>query len=194
METLGPLARSPLLIAVACAVAIGVLVAWRLAPRRPAGTVLVEWVGFFASFGLILGAVLFRYGIPTTFSLGTLTEWPTDQMSQLVSDPFSSDQILLNVALFVPAGFFLARLTDRPVISLLVLTGSSLTLEVLQAVLGIGANDVSDVAANAVGAGLGTVSGAGLRWARPRPGPAPGPAPGTWRPGRGPWSPCRRRS
>jgi hypothetical protein len=44
-------------------------------------------------------------------------------------------------------------------------------LEMAQAVLGIGANDVSDVLANALGAGLGTAAAAMLAWVRPRSAP-----------------------
>jgi hypothetical protein len=101
------------------------------------------------------------------FSPGALWDWPMDQTRQFLADPLNSDQIRLNVLLFVPAGYFLARVRRRPVVCWALLLALSLGVEVLQAVLGVGANDISDVVANALGAGLGTAAAALVSWVRP---------------------------
>lgn len=170
MSTIRSLAGTPFFAAILISVAVSLLLAWRTARRRPAAASQTAWIGTFASAGLVLGATLLRDGLPRGFAPQALAEWPLDQTRQFLQDPFGYDQILLNVALFVPLGFFLARLTARPVLSLLALSGFSMTLEVLQAVLGVGANDVSDAAANAIGAGIGTAVGAVVGWVRPRAG------------------------
>jgi hypothetical protein len=73
----------------------------------------------------------------------------------LSGDPLGSSETLLNVALFVPAGMAWTWLLGRPWRVLGALVAGSLAVEILQAVLGVGTTDVSDVAANTVGAAIG---------------------------------------
>jgi len=135
--------------------------------RRPGHTTAVSWTALFCAAGLVLGVTLFRDGIPHTVLPQALTQWPMDQTQQVLSDPFASTQVLLNVLLYAPVGLLLARVTGRPLMSWGALAVASLLVEMLQALLGAGANDLSDVAANAVGAAVGTACAALLVWARP---------------------------
>lgn len=166
MSTLSAVAASvlpALLVCVGGALALG----WAWRRRRPPGSAVADWLGLACSIGLIVAVTLARDGLPRSFSLAALGSWPTDQTRQFLADPLTSDQIVLNVLLFVPAGYFLVRVRRRPVPSWALLTLFSLVLEPAQALLGIGANDVSDVVANAVGAALGVAAASLLGWLRP---------------------------
>lgn len=66
---------------------------------------------------------------------------------------------LLNVVLFVPAGFLFVLATRRPWRVLVGLVALSLLIEVVQDLLRLGAPDPADLIANALGAGLGVGAG-----------------------------------
>ncbi|MCA1783850.1 MAG: VanZ family protein [Intrasporangiaceae bacterium] len=85
-----------------------------------------------------------------------LSHWSPDGWWRATADPLRSTQVLLNIALFVPAGFVWTYLTRRPVRVLAALAALSVAIEVIQAVTGLGANDVADIIANLAGAAVGT--------------------------------------
>lgn len=72
-----------------------------------------------------------------------------------------SSQFLLNIALFVPAGAAWTWVTGRAGRSLAGLIALSMLIESVQGVTGLGAADITDVAANSIGAVLG-VGGAAV--------------------------------
>jgi hypothetical protein len=134
---------------------------------RPAALVFAG----LAAVAAVLGLTLFRDGIPHAVVPGGIA-WSADGWSRLSTDPLGSTQIALNAALFAPAGFLWTLLTGRPWRVLAALAGLSLGLETLQGLIGVGAPDVADLAANTVGAALG--AGAASVWEWIRPGPAVG--------------------
>lgn len=93
-----------------------------------------------------------------------LTQWSDDSWPRLLADPLGSTQILLNIALLVPAGFIWTLLTRRPVPVIAALAALSVGIEMLQAVTGLGVPDVADIAANAFGAVLGAAAATGVTW------------------------------
>ncbi|MHC5903949.1 VanZ family protein [Streptomyces sp. S6] len=119
----------------------------------------------YVSVGLILSVTLFREG-ELAFSPRGLLHWSSSGWRRVSYDPFSDTEVLLNTALFVPAGLVWTLLTGRPVRVLAALSGLSLLIECVQAVTGLGANDVADLLANSAGAVLGVVAGKAVR--RPR--------------------------
>ncbi|MFE7457441.1 VanZ family protein [Streptomyces sp. NPDC057554] len=121
----------------------------------------------FASVGLILSVALFREGSPG-FAPRQLLHWSANGWQRISYDPFSSTEVLLNVALFVPAAFFWTLLTGRPPRVLVAMAGLSFLVECLQAVTGLGANDVADLIANSAGGALGVLAGSFVWWLRRR--------------------------
>jgi len=118
---------------------------------RPA----VLWFAGFASLALVASVTLFREGLPARFSLPVLFDWSTDGVRVLSRDPLGSSQFVLNIVLFVPAGATWTWIARRPLRVLLALAATSLVVESVQGVTGVGANDVADVVANAIGAAIG---------------------------------------
>jgi hypothetical protein len=94
-----------------------------------------------------------------------LSAWSPDGWWRAIADPWRSSQVLLNMALFVPAGFLWTFLTRRPLRVLAALAGVSVAIEVVQAVTGLGANDLADIIANLAGAALGTSTAVVTGWA-----------------------------
>ncbi|MFN2346019.1 MAG: VanZ family protein [Dermatophilaceae bacterium] len=94
-----------------------------------------------------------------------LSHWSPDGWWRATADPLRSTQVLLNIALFVPAGFVWTYLTRRPVRVLAALAALSVAIEVIQAVTGLGANDVADIIANLAGAAVGTSGAVAAGWA-----------------------------
>ncbi|MDK1474681.1 VanZ family protein [Streptomyces sp. 549] len=111
-----------------------------------------------ASVGLILSVALFRGG-GLAFAPQALLHWSTSGWQRISYDPFSSTEVLLNVALFVPAGLFWTLLTGRALRVLAAMAGLSFLVECLQGVTGLGANDVADLFANSAGGALGVLAG-----------------------------------
>jgi hypothetical protein len=98
--------------------------------------------------------------------LGGLRRWSEDGWWRATHDPLGSMQILLNVALFVPAGLLWTVVTRRPAATMLALTATSVGVELIQAVTGLGANDAADILANTAGAALGVLAGMVAWWVR----------------------------
>ena len=71
---------------------------------------------------------------------------------------------MLNVLLFVPAGFAWTLARRRPFAVWLGLTGLSLLIELIQGATGLGAADVADLIANSVGAAVGGIAACGVGW------------------------------
>lgn len=67
---------------------------------------------------------------------------------------------LLNVVLFVPAAFFAVLVWRAPLRTVAVAAVSSLMIEVVQPLIGVGVNDVTDLATNVAGAMVGAAAGA----------------------------------
>ncbi|MCA0295552.1 MAG: VanZ family protein [Actinobacteria bacterium] len=134
--------------AIILVVAIGLTMAFR---RRLGAT--SRRVAFFLamlSVGGIIQATLLR-DPPTVSCVECLTHWSLDR---LVSGHVGTDTAL-NIALFVPLGLFATLLWKAP----FRVTGAgallSLAIEIAQPLLGVGANDLADIAANTLGAFLG---------------------------------------
>ncbi len=67
---------------------------------------------------------------------------------------------LLNVALFVPAAFFAVLVWRAPVRTVAAAALGSLMIELLQPMIGVGVNDITDLATNIAGAMVGASAGA----------------------------------
>jgi hypothetical protein len=154
----------------AVAALVVLLGASALAARRlrSPGRSGLAWFAALGSVALVIAVTLLRDGWPTGFDPGRLGEWSRNGWDRLSSDPLGS-QIALNVALFVPAGAAWTWLLDRPWRVLAALVAGSFAVELTQAVLGVGAADVADVAANAVGAAIGVGIAVLIRHASRRP-------------------------
>jgi hypothetical protein len=96
--------------------------------------------------------------------LAGLRTWSPDGWWRATADPFGDTQVLLNIALFVPAGFVWSLVTRRPWVVVLALTSLSVVIEVVQGVSGLGANDVADIVANVLGAGAGAMAATVVGW------------------------------
>jgi hypothetical protein len=154
----------------AAAALVVLLGASALAARRlrSPGRSGLAWFAALGSVALVIAVTLLRDGWPTGIELGRLGEWSRNGWDRLSTDPLGS-QVALNVALFVPAGAAWTWLLDRPWRVLAGLVAGSFAVELVQAVLGIGAADVADVAANTVGAAVGVGVAVLIRHASRRP-------------------------
>lgn len=142
-------------------VAAAMLAAFWFHARTGAGPGRVAVFGVVVlSVAAIVSLTLLRFGLPQTFSLEDAVHWTPGGWRRFVSDFASSEEIRLNVALFLPAGLVLSLWSRRPLAVLGVLIVLSATIEFLQGLLGIGTADVSDLASNSVGAFLGVTAGA----------------------------------
>lgn len=63
--------------------------------------------------------------------------------------------MMLNVALFVPFGLTATLLSRKPVCVIALAAAISVLVEAMQGLLGIGANDITDLVLNTVGAAIG---------------------------------------
>jgi glycopeptide antibiotics resistance protein len=142
----------PALIVLLVAAAV---LAWWLRRSGRTQQAFVVLFASLASIGLIVAVTLLRSGWPRQFSVNGLTDWSAAGFNRLRSDPFGSSQFRLNVVLFVPAGAAWAWITRRPGVTAAALVGVSILVESIQAVTGLGAPDVADLAANSVGAAVG---------------------------------------
>ena len=94
-----------------------------------------------------------------------LGDWSPDGWWRATADPLRSTQVLLNIALFVPAGFVWTFLTRRPLRVFAALAALSVAIEVIQAVTGLGANDAADIIATLAGAAVGAAGAVIAGWA-----------------------------
>ena len=116
----------------------------------------VAWFAALGSIAVCISFTLFREGLRFGFQPTGLFAWTTSGWDRLgEGDLIGSSQFLLNVALFVPAGIALTWLTARPLRTLTGLTGLTMLIESTQGVTGAGGADITDVAANTLGASLG---------------------------------------
>lgn len=152
------------------ALAVGVLVALGLtavAVRRQWLDV-PGWLTFCAVLSVvgILVFTLFRETAVLVQAVGSgspvampgwagLLVWSPDGLWRALADPLGSTQTLLNILLFLPAGLLWTVVTRRPWSVLGSLGALSLGIELVQAVTGLGANDVADLVANVAGAAAG---------------------------------------
>lgn len=120
--------------------------------RARLGTALrrVAYFAVLVSAGVILLVTILREA-PHGACLTCLAHWPIDRFltGQLGVD------VALNIALFIPLGLSATLLWKTPVRVIAAAALLSLTIELLQAVTGIGANDLMDLAANTLGATIG---------------------------------------
>ncbi|MGC3994743.1 MAG: VanZ family protein [Propionicimonas sp.] len=123
--------------------------------ERYAGWRRVGFFAFCASLGVVLLATLWREtpqgGCPVC-----LTDWHLDK---LAPGTFGTD-VALNIALFVPPAVLATLLWRAPVRATLAAAAGSLAIEVIQPLIGVGANDAVDLLANTAGAALGAIAGA----------------------------------
>lgn len=87
--------------------------AWRGRHRGRGAT--IESTLIAASLGGILAITLGRYGLPSQVSAGAATHWAADGLDRFTLGFGSSEEIWLNVALFVPAGYLFTLRGGRPV-------------------------------------------------------------------------------
>lgn len=106
---------------------------------------------------LIVSVTLLRVGFGAVQLSGVL-DWSSDGWQRISYGPYGS-QVVLNVLLFVPAGVAWAYVSRRPVTVIVGLCGLSVLVELLQGLAGVGAPDIADVLANALGAMIGAVLG-----------------------------------
>ena len=77
---------------------------------------------------------------------------------QLSNTRFHKMEVLYNVLVFIPAGFFFSALGKRKVISGIIVSAMlSLCFETIQWIFALGASDITDVITNTAGGALGTL-------------------------------------
>jgi hypothetical protein len=160
-----------LLAGVAIAVvvtAVGLRRGWLPGPAWLAFSAVLSVVGILV-FTLLRESVLIGQEVASGAPLVLpgwqgLRDWSPDGWWRATADPLRSTQVLLNIALFVPAGFLWTVLTRRPWRVLLAFATLSVGVEVVQAVSGLGANDAADIVANVGGAAVGTGAAAVVGW------------------------------
>ncbi len=103
------------------------------------------------SLGGILQMTILRER-PTGTCWECLSQWPVDR---LISGQLGVETAL-NVALFVPLGLFATLLWKAPFRVTGIAALISLAIEIIQPLLGSGANDLGDIATNTLGAFIGS--------------------------------------
>lgn len=145
-----------LVFVVALSVAAWVLA--RSTSRDPWSTAMLV-----ATLSAIPASTLVRSGNQISLSWSGIWHWAPSGLTRLVATAPWSPEILLNAALFLPAGTAVVALRKSgPGLGLVGLAILSAVIELAQGVLGIGLPDISDLIANVVGALLGTCLGCGL--------------------------------
>ncbi|MFD7154706.1 VanZ family protein [Kribbella sp. NPDC059898] len=150
-----------------CVVVLAGAIAASVGRRR--GRAEGVWAGGIAVSVLgILAVTLGRYGLPSGVCLACGFRWTPGGWNRFSTDFGFSEEIWLNVALFVPAGVLLSLRLRQVVVVAVGLTALSAAIEAVQGVLGLGTADVSDLCANSLGAYLGVLVGsiAGLAMSR----------------------------
>lgn len=103
------------------------------------------------SLGVIIHVTLLREP-PLGSCLECLNNW---SIERLLSGQLSTE-VLLNIALFMPLGFLATLLWRKPWRVTAFAAVLSYAIEIVQPLIGIGANDPSDIAANTFGAFAGS--------------------------------------
>ena len=76
---------------------------------------------------------------------------------QLSNTRFHQMEVLYNILVFVPAGFFFSAFGKRKIISGIIVSAMlSLCFEILQWIFALGASDITDLITNTVGGTFGT--------------------------------------
>lgn len=145
--------------------ASGMVTMWASRTGRTTRPLLL--FGTLASLALILVVTLLREGLPAGWSPAGITVWSEDGWRRLSGSPLTSSQVMLNAALFAPAGFAWTSLSKRPYRVIAALAALSLLIECLQGLTLTGAPDVADLVANTTGAALGAGLATVLCWLRP---------------------------
>jgi VanZ like family len=163
-------ATASALIAIVILLAASAAGAWWLHRRgfvhRP-----LAWFGALGSISGCFSLTFAREGAPEAFRPGNVFAWAGSGCDRLIDgDLLGSSQFLLNVALFVPAGLAWTWLTRRPAATLVGLAGLSMLIESLQAVVGLGGADITDVVASTTGAAVGVAAGGVVMRGIDRPG------------------------
>lgn len=86
---------------------------------------------------------------------GTVRAWNMIPFSYSEETSFHLTEVLENVIAFVPLGVYLGMLKTGAWKAILIGAAASVTLEVLQFALGIGAADITDVITNTAGTAIG---------------------------------------
>lgn len=142
------------LVAVACT--------WLLRRRLGGRGRAVLFLAFLLSAGLVVLVTLLRE--PTfTFCPSCAGEWWG--VDKVLAGAVGTD-VMLNVVLFVPPVFLATLLWRAPWRTAGIAAVVSLVIEVLQPVIGVGANDWMDLLVNTVGALIGAGLGALALWVR----------------------------
>lgn len=150
---LGVFLAPRMLIGLAVVLGAAVLTLWLRG--RYTGWLRDGLFGFLISVGMVLLATLLREE-PTGSCPVCLTDW---HLEKLAAGTFGTD-VALNIVLFVPPVLLATLLWRAPVRATLAAAAGSLAIEILQPLIGVGANDPVDLLANTVGAALGALAGA----------------------------------
>lgn len=143
-------------VAIVALLAVGAAGAWWFTRRRDTGHGAVAWFAAFGSTAGCLSLTLLREGLHFGFRPRGVLAWTTSGWDRLADENLlGSSQFLLNVALFVPPGVAWTWVTGRPWRSLGGLVGLTMAIESVQGLTGAGGADITDVAANALGASVG---------------------------------------
>ena len=111
------------------------------------------------SVSSIPAATLTRFGWPTMFSPAGALHWASGGWARFTSDFGTSEEMFLNMLLFVPAGVALTLWRRHPLYVLIALSLLSGVIEVVQGMLGVGNPDVADLLCNSIGAFIGVMIG-----------------------------------
>jgi VanZ like family len=148
-----------LIVGLIVAVAVSVVVAPPVA-RRFRLTRGAAYAGALSTIAILSITLFDRSGLAIGFDLGRALTWWTTQRESVIDVARSEPQWFLNVALFVPAAVVWTVVTKRPIRVAALLAAYSFGIETLQGLTGYGAADVTDLAANALGAALGALGAA----------------------------------
>ena len=136
------------------------LLARRLRVTRPAA-----YLSALAGLLIIAFTIFERLAGLPGFDPGQALTWWTEIRQSPIEVARTEPAWRLNVALFVPAGIVWSLVTKRPLATAAALFGFSFGIETLQALTGLGAADVTDLSANALGGVIGaTVIAAAIRF------------------------------
>lgn len=135
---------------------------WLLRGRLVGRTRRVLFFLFMLSSGVVVLVTVLRES-SFSFCPGCVGEWAG--VDKILSGAVGTD-VLLNVVLFVPAAFLATLLWRAPWRIAGIAAVGSLVIEVIQPIIGVGANDVMDLLVNTVGALIGAGVGALVLWVR----------------------------
>lgn len=140
-------------VAIAASIVIAPLVARRLRITRAAA-----YLGVLSAMSVLSFTVFARVeGLTVGFDVRQAFTWWTTQRASVIDVALSERGWSLNVALFVPTGLIWSAITQRPLAVAVALAGSSFAIESLQGLTGLGASDISDLAANTLGGVIGAL-------------------------------------